>query len=524
MRASSSPPASSATGVPVRGRPSSPLLRWRLVERHAGSVRCDPQVVAWLLGRTDLDAALVGHAAPLPARHRSTPGRWRTSLTPRRGRSRRVAALVRIVVRGATGYGRRTFAATVAARSASRRSNPDRSRRALAADSCCARRDRRCSTASRPSGPATGPSRCPGTPARTRSRCSSSSAIPDGGHRPARAFDLVVDLPAPRQPTAAGCGSSSPRGRGWGAAELDRLAPQFRASPARSPPPRRPPATAPAAAGLCGGRPPTARAASRSDSSARSSPMTSPSPTGCATCSTRSCTRRRRAPSSGSSRPRALFPTGRALVALFAGPPGTGKTMAAQVIAGRLGFDLWRVDLSTLISKYVGETAENVERLLKRASGATSSCSSTRRTRSTESARARSAMRRTATSTWTRATSWWRSRTTTVSSCSRRTRKARSIRRSSGGCALSSTSRSRTRPSGWRSGTGSSGLAGQAARPRARHVLDRSAEVAATGSQIKYAVLGGIFAARRPAAPLPPTPARRAQARARQGRTAALRS
>jgi ATPase family associated with various cellular activities (AAA) len=59
-----------------------------------------------------------------------------------------------------------------------------------------------------------------------------------------------------------------------------------------------------------------------------------------------------------------LFPYGRGLVGLFAGPPGTGKTMAAQVIAGGLGLDLMSVDLSAVISKWVGETAQHLQELL----------------------------------------------------------------------------------------------------------------------------------------------------------------
>jgi hypothetical protein len=61
---------------------------------------------------------------------------------------------------------------------------------------------------------------------------------------------------------------------------------------------------------------------------------------------------------------RRLYPQGRGLVALFAGPPGTGKTMAAQVIAAELGLDLWRVDLSAVLSKWVGETAQNLQKIL----------------------------------------------------------------------------------------------------------------------------------------------------------------
>lgn len=64
---------------------------------------------------------------------------------------------------------------------------------------------------------------------------------------------------------------------------------------------------------------------------------------------------------------RRLFPQGRGLAALFSGPPGTGKTMAAQVIAAELGLDLFRIDLSTVVSKYVGETAHNLQKILSRA-------------------------------------------------------------------------------------------------------------------------------------------------------------
>ncbi|MWC27082.1 ATP-binding protein [Paenibacillus sp. MMS18-CY102] len=52
---------------------------------------------------------------------------------------------------------------------------------------------------------------------------------------------------------------------------------------------------------------------------------------------------------------------------LFAGPPGTGKTMAAEAIAGELGLDLYRIDLSQIISKYIGETEKNLGRLFAEA-------------------------------------------------------------------------------------------------------------------------------------------------------------
>ena len=64
---------------------------------------------------------------------------------------------------------------------------------------------------------------------------------------------------------------------------------------------------------------------------------------------------------------RRLFPRGRGLVALMTGPPGTGKTMAAQVIAGDLDLDLFRIDVAASVSKYIGETAKNLQRIFARA-------------------------------------------------------------------------------------------------------------------------------------------------------------
>jgi SpoVK/Ycf46/Vps4 family AAA+-type ATPase len=53
------------------------------------------------------------------------------------------------------------------------------------------------------------------------------------------------------------------------------------------------------------------------------------------------------------------------LVALFAGASGTGKTMTAGVIAHDLGVDLYRVDLAGLVSKYIGETEKNLDRIFR---------------------------------------------------------------------------------------------------------------------------------------------------------------
>ena len=58
---------------------------------------------------------------------------------------------------------------------------------------------------------------------------------------------------------------------------------------------------------------------------------------------------------------------GKGLNVLFTGSPGTGKTMAAEVIARALGLDLYRIDLSQIVSKYIGETEKNLDRIFRAA-------------------------------------------------------------------------------------------------------------------------------------------------------------
>ena len=58
---------------------------------------------------------------------------------------------------------------------------------------------------------------------------------------------------------------------------------------------------------------------------------------------------------------------GRGITALFAGDSGTGKTMSAEVLAGDLGFDLYVIDLSTVVDKYIGETEKNLDRIFTEA-------------------------------------------------------------------------------------------------------------------------------------------------------------
>jgi SpoVK/Ycf46/Vps4 family AAA+-type ATPase len=58
---------------------------------------------------------------------------------------------------------------------------------------------------------------------------------------------------------------------------------------------------------------------------------------------------------------------GKGVNALFAGPSGTGKTMAAEIIANELGLDLYKVELSGVVSKWIGETEKNLDRIFNAA-------------------------------------------------------------------------------------------------------------------------------------------------------------
>lgn len=58
---------------------------------------------------------------------------------------------------------------------------------------------------------------------------------------------------------------------------------------------------------------------------------------------------------------------GKGLSMLFSGPPGTGKTMAAEVVAKELHLEIFKIDLSQIISKYIGETEKNLNEIFKEA-------------------------------------------------------------------------------------------------------------------------------------------------------------
>ena len=61
------------------------------------------------------------------------------------------------------------------------------------------------------------------------------------------------------------------------------------------------------------------------------------------------------------------IPYGRSVSMVFTGPPGTGKTMAAQVIAADLGIDIYRVNLANVVSKYIGETEKHLDEIFDKA-------------------------------------------------------------------------------------------------------------------------------------------------------------
>jgi len=61
---------------------------------------------------------------------------------------------------------------------------------------------------------------------------------------------------------------------------------------------------------------------------------------------------------------------GRGLIAMFTGSSGTGKTMAAELLASEHKVDLYKIDLSSVISKYVGETEKNLSRVFEQAEDA----------------------------------------------------------------------------------------------------------------------------------------------------------
>ena len=61
------------------------------------------------------------------------------------------------------------------------------------------------------------------------------------------------------------------------------------------------------------------------------------------------------------------MPYGRGVSMIFTGPPGTGKTMAAQVMASELGMEIYKISLANVVSKFIGETEKNLNEIFEKA-------------------------------------------------------------------------------------------------------------------------------------------------------------
>ncbi len=361
--------------------PEMNIFRWELIQRRDAGVAephallCDPQIRDWLLGRSTLSEVLLGAARLIEPRHRPLPewpvkdvASWiEDSLREREG------ARLRIVVAAPRGGGKRTFAAAVAQQLGMPLLRVD----ANAGDD--AAWPRLFLHAQRQVFLDTAALAWSGEPGLRRAWPSGQSLFPiqfvlcEPGFEPGPAADCVdrlVRLPVPEPATRMELWrQSSAEAAQWPDEDLRRLAEQHSVWPG----------DIEHAARLGAGDALEAGARVREASRARFAnlaqilecPFTFDDmvlPEG---------TRQlldaiafeagERASFWQQPEARRLFPQGRGLVALFSGPSGTGKTMAAQVVAARMGQDLCRVNIAQLVSKWVGETPKNVEQVIRAA-------------------------------------------------------------------------------------------------------------------------------------------------------------
>lgn len=358
----------------------SPLFRWELVVPRETSpaepalLACDPQMRDWLLGKPVLSEHLTGTArlcpprAPLPGWPVDETAAWltRTLEGPPSGR-------VRLHVTGARGAGRRTFAAAVAdklglpllvidadhADDAHWRRLFVHAQRQAYLDGCALGWTGE-ALARRP-----WPHSVPDFPLQF--------VIAESGREAPPVAHLVerrLELPAPSVPERAQLWREHlPAAREWPAAELDALAERHRVQPgdiARAA--RFRPLRAADAARLAreSARARLGPLAQLLDTPFRWDDLVVP-PAVRDSLASLAFEAEHRVRFWEKNEARRLFPQGRGLLALFSGPPGTGKTMAAQVIAAHLGQDLFRVNVAQLVSKWVGETAKHFDFLLTQA-------------------------------------------------------------------------------------------------------------------------------------------------------------
>lgn len=357
---------------------ASPLRRWGIVEEawtgpaEPPALRLDPVVLDWLRGEPVLDPEFAPYAEPLPAREPLSD--WPVDATAARVRELLGdpgAVRVRVVVSAPEGWGRRDFAAAVAARlgmpalavEPARIPTPDRER-------VRARVERQAyfeGAAPVWCGPGAWhpPAAVTPFPLQFVIVQGDEAVPPEPGW-----VDVVVSLPDPGVEGRRTLWLAAvPGAHEWPAGEVDRLATRFRvgAGRIREVALARPATPADAAAAL---RRASGAAigelARRLECPFGWSDLVVPDRIRAALADLVYEAETRHAFWEDPER-RRLFPQGRGLVALFSGAPGTGKTMAAQVVAAELGFDLFRIDLSAVISKYVGETSQNLQRILARA-------------------------------------------------------------------------------------------------------------------------------------------------------------
>lgn len=349
-------------------REGSPLLRWRIVQGDARGLSLDTAIGAWLRGSDDLDPALAGCARVVsPPEPLDGWPADETADALARALNGPHPVPARLIVSGVAGIGRTSFAACVA----------DRLGMSLL-------------KIERPGGALPGPEEI-AVRAHRQARLANAAPAWPGADRvlpldmapvPLR---VVSTEPNVRVETVAGTADfrvaldvpdTEQRRRLWrlhlgaetpsDAAVADRLAAQYRTVPgAIAAVAARRPRDAEEAIELLRGldRDRLAPLARRVETGfGRADLVVSPRVAG--QLDTLEAEARVRIGFWERPESRRLWAEGRGLAALFVGPPGTGKTMAAQVLAREIGFDLYRVDLSSVVSKYVGETAENVERVL----------------------------------------------------------------------------------------------------------------------------------------------------------------
>lgn len=348
-------------------------LRWRILEVTANSdsssqcVTADPAIVAWLAGAPLLDAELVNVSATVP--ERAPLPEW--PLAHARQLFADAPGALRLRISGVAGSGRRTFAALVAAAQATTLFSVDVQEASLDAERLrsfwlrACRRVRLTGELLAWSGPIPTLS-AELWPHRSFWITTPQDIAPHASLLPSPLIDLPLPEPATRRRLWL---EALPVARQWPSAALEHLSLAHRVTVAEI--------AAIAGLGVASAeqaaravretsRGALAGLAQRLDCPFTFDDLLAPAPVRSA-LDDLLFEARERSLLWKDPELRRLFPLGAGLLALFCGPPGTGKTMSAQVLARELRLDLYRIDLSMIVSKYVGETTKNLERVLANA-------------------------------------------------------------------------------------------------------------------------------------------------------------